>query len=213
MTACRYSLPRIPPSPRPAHHPRLGPQAFYVRIHRVPSPEELGQLTAQLLGRILTIERLQRTKLDAAGALLWHLARSPADGCQLMLDRYFADELDERDGLRWAPPVGRKAPPVTLRGDVHDFVSRHIIPPAVGGRKAKVGSRAPLTGRAVARILHGIQSPAFTWKEWHADRSWGTCREVDFEELRQLAEEVLETARRREKSAQAEDARKKRKIK
>eukprot|EP00966_Prymnesium_polylepis_P136093 3144796-Prymnesium_polylepis.1 len=128
-----------------------------------------------------------------------------------MLAAYFAD--GQPHGDEWSAPVARKPPPPSLRGDVHDLVSRHIIPPGVGGRKAKVGTRAPLTGRAVARVLHGLPSPAFPWKEWHAERRWGTCRDVDFEELRAVAEEVLETARRREKEAQIDDVRKRRKTK
>ena len=51
-------------------------------------------------------------------------------------------------------------------------------------------------GRAVARIFHKVASPAFPSKEWRNNRYWGKHPNVDFEVLRQMAGETLETVRR-----------------
>ena len=96
----------------------------------------------------------------------------------------------------WARvPFKLRGNPYTLRGDVLDFVSTY------GDELGKSG--APLTGRAVARILHRLPSPSFTKKDWEKNRFWGLHREVDFEVLQRLADEQIETARRRSLVARA----------
>ncbi|KAL1503515.1 hypothetical protein AB1Y20_011995 [Prymnesium parvum] len=189
----------------------LAQPAFYFRVRRAPTPDEMRGLAAGLAARMRRVESLQRTKLAAVGSLLWQLAEAPSRGCDELLRRYFADQL--ADGNEWAPPVAMRALPVTLRGDLHDFISRHIVQPVHRGKRVRPAVGDALTGRVIARIFHGMPSPAYPWKMWHTDRSWASCREVDFEVLRQLAEDALETARRQEKAGKLEDARKKRKSK
>ena len=99
----------------------------------------------------------------------------------------------------WAAPFRAKATPFTLRADVLDFVSTHFGDEHAGRAKPA----APLTGRAVARILHRLPSPAFPKKEWDGTRFWGLHRDVDFGLLRRIADEALETARRRAMQSQA----------
>ena len=69
---------------------------------------------------------------------------------ETLLHKYFLDECDlEKAG--WAAPFRTKPLPPTLRGDVLDFVSTHF---AESNTAAKQGqAQAPLTGRAIARIL------------------------------------------------------------
>ena len=89
-----------------------------------------------------------------------------------------------------------------LRGDLFEFVSSHLEMQAGAKRKGKA-----LTGRAAARVMHGLQSPAFPWKEWHGHRCWGQHKATDFERVRELAEECIETARRRQLAAAQRGAR------
>lgn len=97
-------------------------------------------------------------------------------------------------GRLWAvAPFKPRPTPFTLRSDVLDFVATHLDDT---GR-----SRAPLTGRAVARIFHRLPSPSFPKKDWEKNRFWGMHREVDFEVLRRLADENIETMRRRQMQA------------
>ena len=104
---------------------------------------------------------------------------------------YFGD--DGLDADVWSPPFRSRSVPCTLRGDVLDFVATHA---AEAAKTAKSGGAA-LTGRAIARILHRLHSPAFPKKEWERNRLWGLHREVEFKLLRQVADEQLETWRRR----------------
>ena len=104
---------------------------------------------------------------------------------------------------RWVPPVAREAEPERLRADLLDFarsqLSSQVKSKAAGGAGTKPGTTAAsksLSGRAVARIFHKLASPAFSSKEWKNNRYWGKHPNVDFEVLRQMAGETLETVRR-----------------
>jgi superfamily II DNA helicase RecQ len=55
------------------------------------------------------------------------------------------------------------------------------------------GSVDPKTPRQVARILHGIQSPAFTAKAWCRCDVWGKFVHVDFTAVKQIASDVIRT--------------------
>ena len=187
--------------------------AFYMRMLAVPSPDEQRALAALLSSRLRQIEQLPRHKLDAIAALLWQLsaeggraaaagaaaAALPA-GVERLLARYLEDGTGEE---RWVPPVEREAEPERLRADLLDFarsqLSSVVKSKAAGGAGSKPGITAAsksLTGRAVARIFHKVASPAFPSKEWRNNRYWGKHPNVDFEVLRQMAGETLETVRR-----------------
>ena len=71
---------------------------------------------------------------------------------------------------------------------------------------------AVLSGRAVARILHRLPSPAFPKKAWEKTRFWGLHRDVDFGLLRRIADEALETARRRALQQQQQQGRKRQRV-
>ena len=185
--------------------------AFYMRMLAVPSPDEQRALAALLSSRLRQIEQLQRHKLDAIAALLWQLsteggggggggaAALPA-GVERLLSRYLEDGTGEE---RWVPPVAREAEPERLRADLLDFarsqLTSQVKSKAAGGAGTKPGITAAsksLSGRAVARIFHKVASPAFPSKEWMNNRYWGKHPNVEFEVLRQMAGETLETVRR-----------------
>ena len=48
----------------------------------------------------------------------------------------------------------------------------------------------------MARVFHRLASPAFKWADWKDNRYWGKHADVDFEAVRRMADEVLETVRR-----------------
>ena len=102
--------------------------------------------------------------------------------------RYLADGTGAE---RWAPPVRRRDDAERLRGDLVDFVRSQLKPKELGG-----AGRSKISGRAVARIFHRLPSPAFKWQDWKTNRYWGKHADVDFEVVRQMAEEVLATVRR-----------------
>lgn len=181
----------------------LADAAFYLRMRRVPTPRETSALTAHLMRKMDAIEELATNKLKAAAALLWALASRgnppstaafheggpafappPVDE---LLQKYFLDQDSLQDPM-WAVPFSARTNPATLKGDVHTFVATH------GSGAGKSG--VPLSGRAVARILHRLPSPSFPKKDWEHNRFWGMHRDVDFDVLRRLADDRLETVRR-----------------
>ena len=60
------------------------------------------------------------------------------------------------------------------------------------------------TPRVMARILHGLQSPAFEAKRWREAPGWNTCRHVDFARVLTVAAEVLSVAEGETKGAGGE---------
>lgn len=60
---------------------------------------------------------------------------------------------------------------------------------AVLGNQA-FGRRAPRSPREVARIMHGIQSPAFTAKAWWSCAQWGKWVHVEFGVVKKIVAEV-----------------------
>jgi len=174
--------------------------AFYVRLRAVPEAAEQRAMVALLHRKMQQIVELQCRKLDAVAALLWQLSGAAgfgaADGADgplpasvaATLERYMDDSTGEE---AWEPPVKRGADPERLRGDLVDFVRTQLKPKELGG-----AGRTKLSGRAVARVFHRLASPAFRWADWKDNRYWGKHADVDFEVVRRMADEVLETVRR-----------------
>ena len=183
--------------------------ALYVRLLRTPRPSELHTLAVALHGRMRGIDALQRVKLNASASMLWTLAGQSSaplatghdcgDGHKAcgkfsaILERYFTLPIDEGE---WAPPVGLLKPlDGKLRGDVLDIVTsslQHVV-----RRRARGKAIDDLSGLAIARILHGMESPAYPRKVWDKTCYWGKHTKVDFEAIRQHADDVIETVRRR----------------
>lgn len=55
----------------------------------------------------------------------------------------------------------------------------------------KSNSHAKFTPRAMARIMHGLGSPAFPSATWSKCHFWGRYMHIDFEEIMKAAEEEL----------------------
>jgi len=49
----------------------------------------------------------------------------------------------------------------------------------------------PLTGRAVARILHGIQSPVYSYELWKDHSLWGKRNDIAFKDIESLTNIML----------------------
>ena len=59
----------------------------------------------------------------------------------------------------------------------------------------KGGGYGMMSARAVARILHGLNSPAFPSKEWARHHTWKRHNDVDFSVILARAEEAIASAR------------------
>lgn len=64
-----------------------------------------------------------------------------------------------------------------LRADIRVFLSRMDV--------------ASITGRQLARILHGISSPMFETSEWENNQFWKRHVNVEFNALIQIATEEI----------------------
>ena len=198
--------------------------AIYMRVRRPVTPCEVSRMARLLSARMAAVERLDLMKLNACAAMLWALAgaapppepttssegsagagerlRGGAVGAgaisasdisyapiERTLRRYFVE-----DDLVWVAPVASvrvMGGEGRLRGDLHTFITAQLN---ASSKPGKV--KTELSGRAVARIFHGISSPAFPYKAWSSSTYWRMHKDVNFQVLRRLAAEVLETARR-----------------
>ena len=57
--------------------------------------------------------------------------------------------------------------------------------------KMLLGPGQKLTARAVARIMHGLDSPGYPRKSWCRCSGWSTAPQVPFEQLRATALQEL----------------------
>ena len=57
--------------------------------------------------------------------------------------------------------------------------------------RARAPAGARVTARAVARVLHGRDTPTWRRQDWAKCPGWGKCLHVPFEQLRRLAQEAL----------------------
>ena len=165
--------------------------ALYVRVRYSPTAAELRALAVMLCDRMNKIDELQLAKLNASASLLWSLAAGEAVGSKLAM--YFGPNAAEV--AAWPLPCSLSAPvggDGRLRGDLINLVNAQL---AAAPKPGKM--RSKLSGRAIARIMHGLSSPAFTWKEHHRSQYWGMHSKVAFDKIKRMADEVLETALRR----------------
>lgn len=90
------------------------------------------------------------------------------------LERYFSgveeDMVEEEKS-------GRN---VTIRGAIRNILG-----------STAYGKKAPRTPREVARILHGIQSAAFTAKAWYSCGQWRKWTQVPFELVKKATADVI----------------------
>lgn len=56
---------------------------------------------------------------------------------------------------------------------------------------AEISLSAVYTPRAIARVFHGLHSPAFPSSTWKRSPYWGELQHIDFEEIKSIAECVL----------------------
>ena len=58
-----------------------------------------------------------------------------------------------------------------------------------------------LTGRAVARILHGVSSPAFPASQWSKCGFWQQYTHVDFAQIAVMAQNEVDVSRQAKEAA------------
>ena len=92
------------------------------------------------------------------------------------------EKADEDDALDLGGAIASEAPRDLVR-DVRELLTHRT-----GG---KAGGAGCMSARAVARVLHGLGSPAFPAQEWRRNALWERHAEVDFAVVKRIAEEEL----------------------
>ncbi|KAG0526365.1 hypothetical protein BDA96_06G139900 [Sorghum bicolor] len=157
------------------------PACIYVILKK---PDDLNALSANITKWLAEVENSKISKLDA----MFDLANFAVKGCQRIdgcsgsqhtsciqkkIIQYFSKNYSTSDNNCTQP---HKSSPF-LQADIKVFLQSN--------------SFAKFTPRAVARIMHGISSPAFPSATWSKNHFWGRYVEVDFPVVMEAAKAEL----------------------
>jgi superfamily II DNA helicase RecQ len=171
----------------------------------------MNELATMCYSRLCHIENVRRGKADALVTMLHSAEAMLSDEEQSLylheaLASYFATESPSTclDSLEKATGrVATNEPPAADAGSGCEDGGA-VVDCEDGDRKAALtravrevldatayGSRVARTPRQVARVLHGIQSPAFSAKEWCLCAQWGKYVDLDFRDVLAAATKVI----------------------
>ena len=163
------------------------------------TPDEVDSACEHLRKRVKTQETLEVDKLHLLFSVLLSVAFSDVGRCSsneessvdqprlmFLIDRYFEDELDCNTASQMGIPIKKlpsHVPPALeaqISRDTYTLISPH--------------TDRSFSGRAIARIFHGIDSPQFPAVVWGRQRRfWRRYLDVDFNTLCQLATKIYLT--------------------
>jgi hypothetical protein len=111
---------------------------------------------------------------------------------------------------RPASSTGAKQLRAQLLGDISAFcrIHRNAIAPEAHAATSRSngGAIGGLTGRAIARIFHGLTSPQYPAYEWSRDPCWGRPSTADVSLILSLANQTVEAMRRKRAAQDKADA-------
>jgi ATP-dependent DNA helicase Q4 len=173
---------------------RLSDRAVGYEILRAP-PADLRPLASALAAHLAAVERSAVHKLDTVYAALEHAANAEDDHAQSAslrgtLEAYLRGvgpgSAETPSGVDLSGVIAADAP----RGLAADV--RELLTHRSGG---KAGGAGCMSARAVARVLHGLGSPAYPAAEWRrkekAGNLWEKHSKVDFGAIVRVASEEL----------------------
>ncbi|CAL0306381.1 unnamed protein product [Lupinus luteus] len=154
--------------------------AYCYRIVEV--PKDLLSLSADITQWLSEVESCKVRKIDAMFNAIYFALNlcDKMNGCsgadhtpclQMKTMDYFAG-LDSHD---FCKKIGQSSP--FLRADIKVFLQGN--------------SQARFTPRAVARIMHGIASPAYPSTTWSKTHFWGRYKHIDFQVIMEAAKAEL----------------------
>ncbi|XP_031121821.1 ATP-dependent DNA helicase Q-like 5 [Ipomoea triloba] len=145
-------------------------------------PKDICSLAAQLTNWLSEVERCKVRKMDA----MFNAAVAAVKGCDKVhgcndydhtpcLQRKILEYFESNDDIDVPNKMAQCSP--FLRADIKVFLQSN--------------SHAKFTPRAVARILHGLSSPAFTTAFWSKCHFWGRYMQTDFDVVMEAAKAEL----------------------
>ena len=165
----------------------LSDRAVGFEIIREP-PKDIIPLATALADHCRDIEACSVGKIDALYIAMENAANAENEEAQgELLRTCLAEYLDENTDMLPSPPDVVKRESSLLGPDVKTLLAHRS-----GG---KGGGSGMMSARAVARILHGLNSPAFPSKEWARHHTWKRHNDVDFSVILAKAEEAIASAR------------------
>lgn len=141
----------------------------------------LTKLVVDVNTRLQKVERCNVQKLHALYNAMYDAIQAPPEAMDAMLkehlDHYFtvgsvSTAVDYAQGA-----IVDASKDSFLRGDITTLLN-----------SARESLR---TGRQVARVLHGLDSPEFPASAWCTNRFWGKAKHVDFASLMAFATEII----------------------
>ena len=175
---------------------RLSDRAVGYEILKAP-PVDLHPLAVALTDHLTNVEKSAVTKLDTVYAALERAANAESDEAQsaslrVTLEAYLGGDGRKEgtspvtDDLDLSAVITCDVP----RGLVQDV--KELLTHRSGG---KAGGAGCMSARAVARVLHGLTSPAYPAQEWRrkekAGHLWEKHAKVSFEVIMKVASEEL----------------------
>ncbi|XP_078609273.1 ATP-dependent DNA helicase Q4-like [Branchiostoma floridae x Branchiostoma japonicum] len=168
--------------------------SFLLRAPGDLTDDQLDEVSDFLYGRVESQERTELRQLKAVFQALtdvshdefWHCAEEVDQGrseqLKVTLREYFEKEPTLNVSSDSCGEEEEEQVPLKnegqVRADIRSFVCLH--------------HDRNFTGRAIARIFHGITSPCYPAQVWGRDRRyWRSHLDVDFNQLRRLAVEEL----------------------
>ncbi|KAJ4710900.1 DNA helicase, ATP-dependent [Melia azedarach] len=154
--------------------------AYCYTIMEVPS--DFCSLSAHLTKWLSEVENCKVRKLD----VMYNAAVFAVDVCEKMngcdgshhtpcLQKKILDYFRGDDNCDVIKKIGRSSP--FLRADIKVFLQSNL--------------HAKFTPRAVARIMHGIASPAYPSTIWSKTHFWGRYMQIDFQAVMEAAKAEL----------------------
>lgn len=162
-------------------------KALYLQLLRVPPIEEIETLIDKLYAKIRQLETSALSKINTFYEILKDFCATTSDSHASFknntidelynkMNAYFRNEnSNENDTTLIVSNKSNNR--MFLRSDLRIFISSNI--------------GILTSGRQVARIFHGISSPCFSAREWCTSPYWGQYKDIDFNELMQIANEEL----------------------
>eukprot|EP01117_Protostelium_nocturnum_P014679 TRINITY_DN5611_c0_g1_i1.p1 TRINITY_DN5611_c0_g1~~TRINITY_DN5611_c0_g1_i1.p1 ORF type:complete len:1130 (+),score=483.94 TRINITY_DN5611_c0_g1_i1:77-3466(+) len=154
-------------------------QAFCFEILKPPK-EDLAQY---LNKKMKEIERTKVNKVDSVYDALKPVALSTVEESlsnssnkkklQQKIDKYFAEEVDSAYQIK-----------------LNEKKSRYILADIKAFLRDYYGSSIQ-NGRQIARIFHGLYSPAFPINVWGKNKAWNSHNEIDFDVLVGMARDEI----------------------
>jgi hypothetical protein len=155
-------------------------ESFFIEVHR--KPENLIDLSKKIVEKLKKIEDTSIFKLHAMHKVAQQFSTTNSPSVEIFdkIEQYFnSQKVFDVSTLKVFPSFDEMDP--TQKSLIHSDI------------KALISQNPKLfkKGRCIARIFHGISSPAFNMDQWKSHKMWNRYPNVDFNQLIQLSNDII----------------------